>query len=197
MTSTSRRRRSSASVTGGRATATASHDDGVRGRRPERARSPSRDRGRLVAAELGEQLERHRRADVDPPGAVGDADALEVDHPSVVGGDLAEPDELVEGGDRALHQGTILLIGSSRMAVAPASLRAGMSVLIVRFSTTDSTAYPPSANWATVGEPAEGSTASKFSYATAATLSFTSTFPRASIVPVSSVISWSIAWRLS
>ena len=45
-------------------------------------------------------------------------------------GDVAEPDRLVEVGDRADRSrpsGTILVIGSSRMSVAPASLSAGMS----------------------------------------------------------------------
>ena len=49
---------------------------------------------------------------------------------------------LVEGSDRtsSQHQWTILERGSSMMSLAPASLRAGISVLIVAFSTTVSTA---------------------------------------------------------
>ena len=45
-----------------------------------------------------------------------------------------------------------MLIGSSKMSVAPASFSAGISVLIVRFSTTDSIAKPPLASSLTVGD---------------------------------------------
>src|SRR3954453_22366842 len=81
------------------------------------------DGRRFVAAELGDQLERHRGVDGDRPRAVGDADALEGDGRTVVGADLAEAHVVVEPGDRARarrtrHQATILLIGNSRMAVA-------------------------------------------------------------------------------
>ena len=54
----------------------------------------------------------------------------------------------------------ILEIGNSRMSVAPASFNAGMTVLTVRFSTTDSTAQSPDANFETVGDLAAGNTLS-------------------------------------
>ena len=61
-----------------------------------------------------------------------------------LGLDGAEAPGLVEGGDPAVHpsgrQWTILLSGSSMMSLAPASLRAGITGLIIFFSTTDSTA---------------------------------------------------------
>ncbi len=62
--------------------------------------------------------------------------------------DLAEPARVVEGlddpGDRGVrrrgHQWTIFDRGSSMMSDAPASLSAGMSVLISDLATTVSTA---------------------------------------------------------
>ena len=57
-----------------------------------------------------------------------------------VGLDRAEPAALVEGGDDPVHQWTILASGSSMMSLAPASLSAGISVLIVSLATTVSTA---------------------------------------------------------
>ena len=65
----------------------------------------------------------------------------------------------VERHDHAVH-GTILEIGSSSRSVAPASDRAGMIRLIVRLSTTLSTANPPLASFDTVGDLADGRTAS-------------------------------------
>ena len=58
-----------------------------------------------------------------------------------VGLDRAEAPRLVERGDRCpSHQWTILASGSSMMSLAPASLSAGISVLIVSLATTVSTA---------------------------------------------------------
>ena len=57
-----------------------------------------------------------------------------------VGLDRAQAPRLVERGDRAVHQWTILASGSSMMSLAPASLSAGISVLIVSLATTVSTA---------------------------------------------------------
>ena len=65
---------------------------------------------------------------------------------AVVGLDHAEADLAVELDDRAVPEvagqrhGTILEIISSSRSVAPASRSAGMTRLIVRFSTTVSTA---------------------------------------------------------
>ena len=60
----------------------------------------------------------------------------------VVGLDVAQPDVLVEVDDAPERHGqwTILAIGISSRSVAPASLRAGMMRLMLRFSTTLSTA---------------------------------------------------------
>ena len=107
----------------------------------------------LVAAELGQQLELHVGADRDVAAAVGDGDAVERHDRAVVAGDLAEADLPVERRHRAAHrQATILLIGNSKMSEAPASFSAGISVLIVRLSTTVSTANPPLASSLIVGD---------------------------------------------
>src|SRR5690349_8713390 len=97
---------------------------------------------RLVATELAQQLERHVGPDGDRAGAVGDLDAVEQVLGAVVGRDVAEPDVLVEVGHPAgWHpQCTILAIGISSRSVAPASLSAGITVLIPRFSSRLSTA---------------------------------------------------------
>ena len=110
---------------------------------------------------------------------------------------------LVELGDRAgrtaHRQWTIFDSGSSMMSVAPASLRAGMSVLI-------SALAPPSrprsrrrrTAWTTVGDFIDGQELDHPRRGRPRpTLSFTSTLPRASSAPSSRVRSWCMAWRLS
>ena len=74
------------------------------------------------------------------------------------------------------------------MSVAPRSFSSGIRVLISRLGTTVSTAKPPwPCSSLTVGAFIEGRTAMTASRSAAATLSFTRTLPRASMVPSSRV----------
>src|SRR5262245_50184175 len=116
------------------------------------ARSGRSQVGGLVLPELAQQVELDALADGDRAGAVGDLDAVEQQRRAVVGRHVAEADWLVEVHDvRAGHrQCTILAIGTSRRSVAPASLSAGITRLIPRFSTSVSTANPPPASCDTV-----------------------------------------------
>ena len=82
--------------------------------------------------------------------------------------------------------------------MAPASFSAGMSRLICFFSTTDLDCVAARRRAAT--SSATSSTAARRAPRLCVprrTLSFTSTLPRASSVPLSSVISCSMAWRLA
>ena len=77
--------------------------------------------------------------ELDGSGPVEQGRAVERKRPAVRL-DGAEPAWLVEGDDLTVHQWTILARGTSMMSLAPASLRAGMRVLMVSFATTVSTA---------------------------------------------------------
>jgi hypothetical protein len=96
---------------------------------------------------------------------------------------------------RRFGLGTLLAIGISTRSVAPASRSAGMTRLMLRFSTTDSTAYPPPASGDIVGDFIDGSTASTASRCSSSTLSFSRTRQRASSTPLSRVMIWPIALR--
>ena len=87
----------------------------------------------------GAHLEGDGRSQLDGSGPVEQGRAVERKRPAV-GLDGAEPAWLVEGDDLTVHQWTILARGTSMMSLAPASLRAGISVLMVAFATTVSTA---------------------------------------------------------
>ena len=138
-------------------------------RRRRARRSPPRSRGDSgVIGAAGTSPRPHRAwgaaeshlgADVDAARPVGDLDAVEQVARAVGGGDRSQAGGGVERHDHAVH-GTILEIGSSSRSVAPASDRAGMIRLIVRLSTTLSTAKPPLASFDTVGDLADGRTAS-------------------------------------
>ncbi len=83
-------------------------------------------------------------------GPVGDLGAVERVKPAVFPTHLPQPHVFVETVDTAavrrhehahrLPQGTILLIGSSIMSVAPASFSSGINLFIVSLGTTVSTA---------------------------------------------------------
>src|SRR5690242_3561721 len=93
---------------------------------------------------------------------------------------------------------TILEMGISRMSRAPAPFSAGIRVLTVCLGTTDSTAFmSPRASAVMVGEDIAGSIAVTAASWAAGTLSFSSTFPRASMAPRSSSAMSSIAARFS
>src|SRR6201984_2289908 len=86
--------------------------------------------------------------------------------------------------DAAHGYSTILLIGISRMSWAPAAFRAGIKVLTPRLGTTVSTAFMfPRASVVIVGEDSAGSISVTAASLSAATLSFSRTFPRAWIAP--------------
>jgi hypothetical protein len=95
-------------------------------------------------------LRAHRNA----ARTVGDLGAVELVTPPVLGAHLPQSHVLVKTIDGALRvgrarsvmrthrlaQGTILLIGSSIMSVAPASFSSGINLFIVSLGTTVSTA---------------------------------------------------------
>ena len=92
------------------------------------------------------------------------------------------------------------MIGSSRMPVAPASLSAGISGvdLVLGHDGLDREAAVAGELADTVGDFSAGTQRQHgVEVGPRLTLSLTSTLPRASSVPVSSVISWPIAWRLA
>ena len=113
------------------------------------------DRG-LGATEANDGGEFDTLANCNVARLVGDVDAVHQVNVPVICGDITKTRVRVEvgddsptrpiegggiGGGVALgHQWMILEIGNSRMSVAPASFSAGMTVLMVRFCTTDSTA---------------------------------------------------------
>jgi hypothetical protein len=95
-----------------------------------------------VTEEAGDDLELDLRTDLDRAGAVGDLRAVELVLGAVGRLERAETTLLVERDHATVHEAqcTILEIGSSMMPVAPASLSAGINVLISDFATTASTA---------------------------------------------------------
>lgn len=103
--------------------------------------SRSRDRECFRSSELLTDFTANDRTDIDRPGAVGDLGTVEHDVASIIDTNTTQADMGIECDDLGPHhQATILAIGISRRSEAPASFNAGISVLIERFSTTDSTA---------------------------------------------------------
>lgn len=107
---------------------------------PSPARSGRGDRRRLPPPVVaGDDVERHRRVDLDGPRPVGNGRAMEEELAAFVRPHGAVAGVAVERGDRAV-QWTILAMASSTMSLAPASFSAGMRVLMSDLGTTVSTA---------------------------------------------------------
>ena len=123
-------------------------DGGDSGRR----RLTFRDVGGFPVAEHArDHVEVHVGTDCNLTATVGDLRAMESKQTRVsVSSDHAEPDVTIEFAHGPSHPQTsqtyetILLIGSSMMPVAPASLSAGIKVLMPVFEMTVSTAKPSS-----------------------------------------------------
>ncbi len=97
------------------------------------------DGGRFPTPQTRPQLEAHGPAYLHRAGLIGELRAVQGVDTTVVGGDLAETGGVVPDRHDAGHA-MILEIGSSMMSDAPASLSAGMSVLMLFLATTVSTA---------------------------------------------------------
>ena len=117
--------------------------------------------------------------------------------------DLARARAVVERGDRASRrdgasQWTILESGSSMMSVAPASLSAGISMLIAGLRDHRLHRVAAVAEQLRHGRRLHRRDAGRSPRRgrPRPTLSFTSTLPRASSTPSRSVLSWCMAWRL-
>ena len=186
-----------------------------RGRPARRARapaaSPAQARSGVAAASQRPEVPGARRrrstavADRDGAGAVGDGGAVEEVLAAVVGRAPCRSPRLVEGDDHAVPRtgpghvsGRSWTIGSSMMSVAPASLSAGISDVDRRPWARPSRPRSPAVAEQLVTRSAPSSTAAARSPRRgrpSATLSFTSTLPRASSTPCSRVWSWCMAWR--
>src|SRR5581483_10982389 len=152
-----------------------------------------------LAVVAGGNLELDGRVYRNRARAVGDLGAVEEQFTSIVGSDGAVSLGLVELRDSSRHrQCTILVIGSSMMSLAPWSFNAGIRVLMSDLGTTASTAYAVSPkSFDTVGDFMAGRISMTLSRSASPTLSFTSTRPRASSAPSSSVCSCPMACRLA
>src|ERR1700722_497098 len=154
----------------------------------------------LADARLGQRLAAPRAAaDGEPERCLGmiRIPAVQQQHPALrVNGQ--HPGGLPAPGGRRHRYSTILEMGISRMSWAPAALSAGIRVLTPRLGTTVSTAFiSPRASVVIVGEDRAGSISVTAASRSAATLSFSRTFPRAWIAPRSSSAMSSMAARLA